>query len=62
MRIVNAGIVAVFALSSVNAHAQDVAVHTDGLLNNFQNFSFGGGTDFNNPKPFHDVSGRRQIF
>ena len=54
MRIVNAGIVAVFALSSTYAHAQDVAVYTDGLLNNFQNFSFGGGTDFNNPTPFHD--------
>ena len=38
----------------MRAEAQDVAIYTDGLLNNFQNFSFGGDSVFNNPAPFHD--------
>ena len=54
MRKVDLGIVAVVALLSMRAQAQDLAVYTDGLLNNFQNFSFGGDIVFNNPAPFHD--------
>src|SRR3954467_3062208 len=36
------------------AHAQDVPVYTDGLLNGFQNFSYGGGSNPANPAPFHN--------
>ena len=36
------------------AAAQDLPVYTDGLLNAFQNFSYGEGSDFANVAPFHD--------
>jgi hypothetical protein len=49
-----AGIVAVALLAAAApAAAQDLAVYTDGLQNGFQNFSFGGGSDFANPDPTH---------
>jgi hypothetical protein len=35
------------------AAAQDLPVYTDSLQSGFQNFSFGGGSDFANAAPTH---------
>jgi len=46
----------VLLLCSVTASvaAQDLAVYTDGLLNGFQDYSYGGGSNFANAAPFHN--------
>ena len=54
MRIFNAALALLTTFLSIPLHAQDLNVYIDGLQNSFQNFSFGGGSDFNNPAPFHD--------
>ncbi len=51
---------ALLSVLAATAPAQaDLAVYTDGLDNGFQNFSYGGGSDFANTTPVH--TGNRSI-
>jgi len=46
--------IALLCLAAAPVLAQDVPIYTDGLLNGFQDFSYNGGSAFNNPMPFHN--------
>ncbi len=39
---------------SASLQAQNVPIYTDGLLNNFEDYSYGAGSVFNNSTPFHN--------
>ncbi|MET0226919.1 MAG: hypothetical protein ABW187_10790, partial [Dokdonella sp.] len=55
-RAFQCAVVAALAAAATHAHASDLLVYDDALQNGFQDYSYGGGSDFANPAPVHGGS------